>query len=222
MRKAGWDRRVFNLVHWDAHEKSFKRLPRYSRHSPSKILHGLVNTKRQNHLFYETSPLCPICQLAEETMQHLFSCPHSSAVAHRNQCLDKLYHTLTTAQTPEPLLDSLRYGFQTWFSNTPSTLVRAPTAGSLWGPDAVLATAFHEQYHTLGWYHLCLGRVSRKWSQAVTQYTAPARHPYNELHWTSILISALWQFSRAVWKFCNEVVHGASAEEQAQCMIDTL
>jgi ribonuclease HI len=37
MRKAGWDRQVFNLVHWDTHEKSFKRLPRYSRHSTSKI-----------------------------------------------------------------------------------------------------------------------------------------------------------------------------------------
>jgi len=27
MRKANWDRRVFNLVYWDAHERAFRRLP---------------------------------------------------------------------------------------------------------------------------------------------------------------------------------------------------
>jgi len=155
-------------------------------------------------------------------LPHVLSCPHPSAVAHRNLSLDKLYRTLEAARTPTLIIDSLCYGFQAWFSNRPPTSVRTPTAGSLSGPSAVLTSAFHKQYHTIGWYHLCLGRVSWKWSKAVLQYTLPDRHPYTELHWTSILISALWQFSRAVWKFCNETVHGATVGEQARRMINSL
>jgi len=222
IRKAGWDRWVFNLVHWDAHEKSFKFLPCYSQHSTSKLLHGLLNTNHQNQLYYGASPLCPICQQVEETLPHVFLCPHPSAVAHRNLRLDKLYQNLEAASTPPLIIDSLRNGFQAWFSNRPPTSVRAPTAGSLSGPAAVLTSAFHEQYHNIGWYHLCLGQVSRKWSKTVLQYMLPDQHPYTELHWTSILISALWQLSRAVWKFCNETVHGATVEEQARRKITSL
>jgi len=222
MWKTGWDKRIFDLVHWDAHEKAFKRLPRFRQHSTSKIFHKLVNTNRQNHLFYGTSSLCPICRQAEETLQHVFTCNHSSASAHRTLCLDKMFRTLENAQTPQPVLDSLKYGFHTWMENPTRQGVRAPTAGSLRGPDAVLTSAFTEQYQNIGWFHMCLGRVSKKWSKAVLQYTLPARLPYTETHWTSILVSAAWQLSRSLWKFWNEVVHGATIEEQAQRILEKL
>jgi hypothetical protein len=129
MRKTGWDKRIFDLVHWDAHEKAFKQLPRFRQHSTSKLLHNLVNTKQQNRLFYGTSSLCPICQHAEETLQHVFTCNHSSVSALRTLCLDKMFRTLETAQTPQPVLDSLKRGFHTWMEDPTRQGVRAPTAG---------------------------------------------------------------------------------------------
>jgi ribonuclease HI len=44
MRKANWTRTVFNKIHWDAHRRAFKRLPRYSQHSTAKLIQGLINT----------------------------------------------------------------------------------------------------------------------------------------------------------------------------------
>jgi hypothetical protein len=112
-----------------------------------------------------------------------------------------MFQTLETAQTPQPVLDSLKHGFHTWMEDPTCQGIRAPTAGSLRGPDAVLTSAFTEQYQNIGWFHMRLGRVSKKRSKAVLQYTLPARHPYTETHWTSILVSAVWQLSSSLWKF---------------------
>ena len=83
MRKACWTRQTFDMIHWDGHERAFKRLPRFSHHSMAKLLHGLVNTNRQNKLFYGIPASCPICHSMEETLQHVFTCMHPSAVEHR-------------------------------------------------------------------------------------------------------------------------------------------
>lgn len=60
MRKTKWSRQTFLKVHWEAHEKAFHRLHRYCQHSTAKLIHGLVNTNRQNFLYHRQSPLCPI------------------------------------------------------------------------------------------------------------------------------------------------------------------
>lgn len=222
MKKAKWDRRTFLLVHWDAHERAFKRLHRYHQHSTAKLIHGLVNTNQQNLMYYGGDSTCPICKSAEETLLHVFTCPHASAVTTRQQSLQTLLSTLETAHTPSPVLDAIRHGFTSWHLQPTSSHARALTAGSLRGPDAVLTSAFHEQFCNLGWYHFCLGRVSKKWAAAVIQFTLPDRHPYTPLHWTSLLISALWKYSKSLWAYRNTVVHGATIEEQAQRMISSL
>ena len=58
LKKTKWTRRVFNLVHWDAHERAFRCLSRGRQYSTAKIIHQLVNTNRQNQLYYGHSPLC--------------------------------------------------------------------------------------------------------------------------------------------------------------------
>jgi ribonuclease HI len=136
IQKANWNLRVFDLIHWDAHERAFKGLPRFSQHSQAKLLHGLVNTNRQNHKLFGSTNLCPICQAQEETLQHVFTCPHPDAHTHRQKQLDAPYTTLEQVQTPAPVIDTISYGFDSWLQD-PNAHVRAPTAASLRAPDAV-------------------------------------------------------------------------------------
>jgi hypothetical protein len=95
------------------------------------------------------------------------------------------------------------------------------TAGSLQGPDAVLTSTFHEQHREIGWYHFCLGRISRQWASAVTQYNSTPL-PDAGLQWSSLLIATLWRFSCSLWKYRNEVVHGATVEDQVQLQLSQL
>jgi hypothetical protein len=126
MRKSGWDKRIFDLVQWDAHEKAFKRLPRFHQHSTSKLLHNLVNTNQQNHLFYGTSSLCPICQHAEETLQHVFTCNHSSVSALRTLCLDKMFRTIRNC-TNSPTCIRFIKAWISYLDGGPNTSGRSST-----------------------------------------------------------------------------------------------
>lgn len=166
--------------------------------------------------------MCPICTDTEESLQHLFTCRHEQATTHRLQAFDNFHKTLRAIGTPLPVIDAIIHGFTQWTRDPTQIQVRALTAGSLRGPDAVLTSAFREQFIGIGWYHMCLGRISRLWASAVLQYQSPSSPMDGGIPWASQLLAALWQYSRALWKFWNEVVHGATVEEQAARQLASL
>jgi len=75
LRKTGWTVTIFQSVDWDSHHCAFRCLSRFQRISVSKIIHGLCNTNHQNHLLCNASNLCPGCESAEETFEHVLCCP---------------------------------------------------------------------------------------------------------------------------------------------------
>jgi len=111
-------------------------------------------------------------------------------------------------------LTSIMQGFKDWLS-PPTTRSRAPTFGSLNGPDKMLMSACHEQFHKLSWFLFCLGHVSIKWAKAVVAYHVHTS-PVDPLHWTTTLIMALWKFTRNMWTNRNQVVHGVTVQEAAE------
>jgi hypothetical protein len=126
------------------------------------MIHGLVNTNHQNHVYYGKSPLCPICHQEEETLRHVFSCPSVEVVHHRQNSLVDLKKTLTSISTPQPVIDAIVHGFTSWCQDPNHQHIWALMASSLWGPDAVLASAFHGQHREIRWYHFCLGHISQQ------------------------------------------------------------
>jgi hypothetical protein len=64
-------------------------------------------------------------------------------------------------------------------------LHQALTAGSLRGSDAVLTSAFYEHTTDIGWYQMCLGRVSKKWASTVVQSPQPSPPRDGGLNWSS-------------------------------------
>jgi hypothetical protein len=103
LKKTIWTTQVFDLVDWDAHERSFKRLTRNQQITTSKIIHQLLmNTNRQNKLYYGSSNLCPCCQLAEETFQHVLHCPAPSSSTHCSKAFKPPNSLLNSSRHPSP------------------------------------------------------------------------------------------------------------------------
>jgi hypothetical protein len=90
LKKTSWTPRVFAMVHWEAHGIAFWRLFWQQKISTAKLLHQLINTNRQNRMYYGTSDLCPCCWAQEETFHHLLSCPDTAMA----DCQSKALHTL--------------------------------------------------------------------------------------------------------------------------------
>jgi hypothetical protein len=148
-------------------------------------------------------------------MRHVLTCSHPLASQHHDKEMTTLIKVLQTAYTPQQIIETIQFGFHRWWSDPNSAEARPPTAGSLQGPDAVLTSAFLEQFRDIGWYHMCMGRISTKWALAATKYNTLPNNPDAALHWVLILIAALWRFSKSLWQYQNGIVHGATVEEQA-------
>jgi len=71
MKKTHWTLQQFEQVDWDAHQQAFLHQMQHQQISTAKVIHNLSNTNRQNHLFYQATSLCPLCQAQEETFEHV-------------------------------------------------------------------------------------------------------------------------------------------------------
>jgi hypothetical protein len=68
--------------HYTGDQKEFKhtlnqpRLTRKQKITMAKLIHGLANTNRQNHLYYNTANLCPSFNVEEETFENALTSWH--------------------------------------------------------------------------------------------------------------------------------------------------
>lgn len=105
IKKTQWTKHIFQMVHWDGHEQAFIRLPQFQHHSTDKVVHSLLNTNCQNHLYYGAPNTCPICDQLEETMSHVLTYSHKMAVTCQDVTLKTLETTLKNSYTPVPVID---------------------------------------------------------------------------------------------------------------------
>ena len=215
LRKTKWTDRIFQLIHWDAHELAFKRLSRSRQISTAKLIHGLVNTNVQNQRYYNKSPLCPCCLTENETFDHVLSCSSEATVSARTIALKELRKNLQQINTPIEVIDALIHGTNIWLNRQGGECaVRPLTAGSLKGTDMLLTTAFNEQFHSIGWGNLFHGRISKLWGKTVSQINKSPFSSYPTT-WAAQTILYLWQYTRVIWEHRNQVVHGATDQEKA-------
>jgi hypothetical protein len=65
-----------------------------------------------------------------------------------------LFSSITKLNTPTLIIDALKHGMAAWTTHL-EDCVPALTAGQLGATPALLTTAFHEQFHSIGWLHIC-------------------------------------------------------------------
>jgi hypothetical protein len=83
LRDKDWTQETFDLIDWNNFHRAIMSVSRSHRVSVSKICHSLWNTNKQNKKFYNQTSLCPICTTSNETLNHVFSCPHPTALRAR-------------------------------------------------------------------------------------------------------------------------------------------
>jgi hypothetical protein len=112
-------------------------------------------------------------------------------------------------------------GFHDWLRPSPHRS-KAPTYGSLFRPDILLMSAYYEQFHKLGWFQICLGQISLKWSQAVTSYQIPICPHFNGNRWAVAFITLMWKFTHQLWHHRNQLVHGETVDEAVSTQLSIL
>jgi hypothetical protein len=90
------------------------------------------------------------------------------------------------------------------------------------GPDLLVTSAYYKQFYQIGWFQLCLGRISQLWSRAVTAYHKDTHPNYDGTHWAGNFIHLVWKFTRQLWNHRNQIVHGDTVESTVTRQIHTL
>ncbi len=215
--KHGWTDNIFDRINWEAHELAFKHLNRSGRIAVAKLIHKLINMNRQNFKFYGKSALCPSCQIVEESWTHVFTCGSQGPLKSRITSLAELQKDLATINTPGEVITAITHGMEMWEKSQehPQLQVHALTVGSLKSSHVLLTAAFTEQFHSIGWDQLLMGRQSKYWGVAVASFGTEPNNVSIQTRWTTQAIGFLWKYMRTAWTYRNTVVHGSTDQEMA-------
>ena len=216
LRQTKWDLPIYNLVDWDSHGKAFQTLRWVHRISTCKLIHGLHQTQSRDAKFYGSPPTCPLCHIAEETLNHVFSCSSPSATECWQAAYSHLRTCLIQGNTPRPILEAILHGITTNCQHASPTELSTHLTPSI-KPSAIhLQAAFDEQTKHIGWDQFLRGRNSLRWGSAFRSSWGPTLHSeIDHTPWCKLLILSLWEYSTTLWKHRNAVVHGRDKEKAA-------
>jgi len=218
-KHTGWSDRQFTSVDWDAHDIVFRSYSKSKRIGVCKSIHGLWHTGAQKVLFgIDADGKCPCCNSDLETVAHVFQCTEELVKQHRHEKFSLLEKLLTKSTLSKPIRECFLQGLQ-WFLEFPQTVMPSPlanTRGNIHPAEIVARAAYHEQTQ-IGWSQCFSGRLGRSWGKAI-HYTTPGndeverrKQSDTKVRW---LIKLLLKFTLEIWKYRNEILHGATREEQ--------
>jgi hypothetical protein len=220
LKKTKWSADTFDQVDWDAHKRAFQHLTQYQKIATAKLINSLANTNRKNFLYYGADNSCPGFKPAEETFHHVLTCPHPDTTSFHTEQLLALQKTLQQIDTPPIMVQTILHGFDSWLSPSEQTRSRTPTYGSLLPGDIHLTSAYYDQFHKIGWFQLCLGRINSKWAVVIRAYKSTQQVPNDSKPWTKSLITALWRFKLKLliyFKRSNSVFERDLAKRVSSC-----
>jgi hypothetical protein len=157
----------------------------------SKIMHDWLPVKHMlSHI--QGSPVCPLCAHADETLDHIFHCPHPVLAAQREILLEELRKKGLRIGIPRVVLDA--------FSSFLLAYIRGDTPAALSNP--ILFDLYKAQ-HRIGFQLLPRGFLSLSWIHTMT--AMGCSNPYRKL---STFLFHIWTtFTDPIWREQNRLTH---------------
>ena len=158
----------------------------------SKIMHDWLPVMHMQAHMTGTKQ-CPSCPHPDETLDHLFHCPHPTLLAKREELLEHLRKKGLKLGTPRVVMDTILLLLQAYFTGSPP-----PTSSS--SPHITLALETQVQ---IGLRFLPRGFLATHWIAALEAHGCP--FPYRTL---AALIHTLWiDITDSLWRTRNDITH---------------
>lgn len=125
------------------------------------------------------------------------TCPvlpkHSSdhSTSHFSNTTPRLSESNQYPPPPHQVLISIQHGTHHWNSATDPSKVYALSRGSIQNGDTYLTAAFIEQFLSIGWDQLFIGRIRKFWGKAYVAYLGRSIAPEAALRWSIFFITSV-------------------------------
>ena len=194
LEKYGWSDDTFNSIAWSTIKTVRARCTHTQQMSTSKIMHDWLPVMHMmSHM--SGNAQCPGCLCPDETLNHIFRCPHPQMVSTRVTILSNLRKQGRKRHAPRPYIDALTTiltdHFDSTTSPTPSLppLRRAVEAQRLVGDDMFLR-----------------GFIVKDWATAISELGG--ERPHVMVAWT---LRFIWfECTTVLWHTRNGILHNNS------------
>jgi len=158
-----WDDDTYNHVSWKDYNNALQALPRSQRISITKMSHQFWNTNQQNFRYYGQDCKCPLCEVEDETLHHIYCCQHESAVVARQLALETLRNMISkpTLATLLQIIDA---------AMTQETQGHSEFTLHTWPEEITEAIDVQSK---IGWGPFLRGHVATQWRSAYNSSVSP-------------------------------------------------
>ena len=158
----------------------------------SKIMHDWLPVMHMQAHMTGTKQ-CPSCPHSDETLDHLFHCPHPALLAKREELLEHLRKKGLKVGTPRVVMDTIVILIQAYFTGS-----LPPTSST--SPSITLALETQIQ---IGLEYLPRGFLATHWIDALEEHGCP--FPHRTL---AHLVHTLWiDVTDSLWRTRNTITH---------------
>ena len=159
IHKAGWqDPKIFHSIDWEARAQAGLHSSLGQHLTIFKLEFALFATMSCQHRMEQaTDHRCPRCKKFQETLTHVFQCPHGSSI--RTTAWTKAISTIKKTSTCPFIVATLGNGISQW-STGGLVQWQGPTTALDDSMGQVVFTAFQEQ-QSIGWEQAIQGWISQ-------------------------------------------------------------
>ena len=191
MEKYGWDHQIMDDVAWKQIGTALCRCSHTQRMQTSKIMHGWLPVMHMQA--HSSGPAqCPLCPFPDETLDHIFHCPHPVLKCKRELILEELRKKGLKLDIPRVVVEAL------------CGLLRE----YIWGEevshhdDPSLHAAVSAQ-RNIGLAMLPRGFISGTWITAMEAFGCS--RPHHKL--SSLIFNLLIELTDKLWRERNTLAH---------------
>ena len=105
-QRYGWDQNTFDKVYWKAVRTVRSACTTTQQRQTSKIMHGWLPIGHM-HGHATGNTQCPGCPCPDETMDHLFGCPHTELMAKKDDLITSIRTKGISSGIPRVIMETI-------------------------------------------------------------------------------------------------------------------
>ena len=205
--KGRFERDQVDRIDWEAMSNATKNKTMHHKRWATKFLSGFCGSYYKMHqMGTHPSPLCPHCNLFDETTTHILFCQHITSAQSRLEALQDLSRWFDNTQTRWDVKETIISAL-THLQPTTSLTAYVP-----FNPyDDTIFTAARSQ-DSIGMKNFLEGFLSKEWTTIMNHYYRGIKSNRTAKSWAAVLHLQMQKFARAQWEHRNSVVHARNAK----------
>ena len=202
VEKGKFERNHLSMIDWEAMRMSIKRKPVHHRRWATKFISGFCGSNYKLHqMGKHDTPLCPRCNLMDETTAHILYCQHATSKENRSEAVSRLSRWLENTQTRWDIRETI---VSTLSAIQPTSTLHANVPFNPY--DNGIFTAARAQ-DMIGLQNMLEGFISIEWRRIMAHHYREIKSSRTSLSWAAGLHVELQKFCRSQWDHRNSVVH---------------